>query len=278
MAISWIENIYGASAPWRVTSEEHLDARNLPRHFLLKNFRIDQARIRYVEYIATKVASELNIGAPRPELLSITDDFVEAHRLLIKQPTGLDRVLVGPQMALPWYDDAIVLARLPFGKIHTLHSHHQPAGILATDTLLQNPDRHHGNILVRRSAQGNRILVPIDWGLAFEGYEPIPSAFRSIANQRKFYIGGADMRRNISDPEDFNLVRDQMEKLLAAPAHVRTIVEEVPDEWNVSEKWMTTTYSHLMARLEVTLDVILHAGENRSMPDWQLKLPVDEER
>jgi hypothetical protein len=278
VAISWVENIVGATAPWRVASEDHLDARNLPRHFLLKNFRVDQAKTRYVEYIATRVASELDIGAPRPELLTITSDFVGAHRLLPTPPAGLDQVLIGPQMAVPWYDDAIVLARLPYGKIHTLHSHHQPAGILATDTLLQNPDRHHGNVLVRRSGQGNRILVPIDWSLAFEGYEPIPSAFRSIANKRKLYIGGADMRRNVTGPEDFDLIRKQMEKLFTTSARIRSIVEGVPDEWKVSEKWMTTTYSHLMTRLEVTLDVLLHVGEDRNMPDWQINLPVDGER
>ena len=82
------------------------------------------------------------------------------------------------------------------------------------------------------------------------------------------------MRRNITGPQDFDLVRKHIERLAQSPALVRSITEDVPDEWKVPEKWMVAANEHLMRRLETTLDVLLHIGDNPKMPDWQLNLPV----
>jgi hypothetical protein len=278
VAIAWIENVYGATSPWRVASEDHLDALSLPRHFLLKNFRVGQDRSRYLEYVALRIAAELDIGSPRPELLPLSEEFVEIHRTLRSPPSGIERVVIGPHLGVPWYDDATVLARLPYGKIHNLHSEHQPAGILAADTLLQNPDRHRGNVLVRTTARGKRILVPIDWGLCFRGFEPVQSVLRRIADERTIYVGSADMRPNIGGPSAFEGIMRQLEQLASSTSHIRALIEEVPEEWQVPERWMTASYEHVIRRIEVALDVLLHINADRTMPEWQLDLPVSGDR
>lgn len=281
-SIYWVQNLFGASQPWRVASEEQLDATGQPRHFVLKNFCVGEGRPRYVEYVATQIAATLQTGAPRPTLLDIDQDFIDFHRLLATPPSGITRVQLGPHVAIPWYSDANELVQLPYGQIPNLRTRTQIGSIVGADTFLQNEDRHRSNILVRRVANAKssqRHLVPIDWGAAWEGREINHRSLGAIVEKTRFYPGTAGHMHHLRDPMDFAPFRDQLEKLVARPAAVRSLVEWVPDEWAVPDSWKRALHDHIMRRGEIVLETLLRLGDrDHNIPDWQFQLPVQGER
>lgn len=279
----WLKNLNGATWPWLVASEAHLDSRDQPKRFVLKNFRDGEGQRRYTEFVATKVACELGIGAPRVTLLEVTAEFLDRARLLPEMPRGLLQAQPGVQMAVSWYDDAPELVHhLPYGQIPNLKSRSQLGGIIGADTLLQNDDRNRGNLLVRGSAESRstrRVLVPIDWGLAFEGNKVDREDLQAIVGKRRIYGGDTFLLRHIRSADDFTPFLVSLQAFLNREATLRSIVDWVPESWNVPQRWKDALYEHILKRGEIVSERLRRYDDpERVFPEWQYIQIVPEDK
>jgi hypothetical protein len=267
----WQKNVKGASSPWLVASENHLNDQDQPRLFLLKNFRQGEDRARIVEYVCTSIARELDIGAPRVELLQITDSFLESLRGFSPSASDVDLARTGLHLAVAWHENAIEVAEHP-GVFSRLAVPTQVAGIIGSDTLLQNMDRHASNLLIRPHMDRSRVrnmLVPIDWGDCFNALLPEPQNLADISYRSGIYANSFMIER-IQSRADFRPFVERLSRWSGQPEKISAIIGGIPAEWQCPERWRRGLLDHITRRVDVVLELLSNADRLAALfPNWQ---------
>jgi hypothetical protein len=201
-----------------------------------------------VEYVCSRIAHEV-AGSPGVEILDVTPEFLEALRSAGSPASNLARAVPGPHLGIAWQDQAPTLAHTPDAVEH-LSSDTQFGTIIGCDTLLQNRDRHRGNILVRpfmdrRKKPGKRVLVPIDWGDCFEGSGVEPVKLAEIVSKQDIYAR-SELLSQIHSATDFGPFLAGLEKWAGATSRVDALVSWVPPEWSIPLRSRRAVVSHIL--------------------------------
>lgn len=273
--LRWLGNLEGTTDPWKVANDDELDADGMPRTYVLKHFRAWGIQGRLVEYVAGKIAEELEVGSPEVRLIEVTSGFLESLRyisgpgpsMLSDARPGLHVGVVYDEKAAPVTDARSVAGRLADPL--------QPAGIIAVDALVQNDDREPRNLLMRPESVGRYAkhrLVPIDWSHAFCNASH-PTVLRGMSWDRGLKAH-PPLTHLVRSREDFREIRSRIEKW-GTDARVRALIRWIPGEWGVSTEWRRKLEKYILNRITTTLhDLDRPDDPDGLFPNWQYSVKI----
>jgi hypothetical protein len=272
--LTWQEDCKGNTQAWKVDSFDHLDGFGMPRSFALKYFRDGDEQTRIVEFLCASLAHELEVGAPEVAVLNVTPEFLDSLKLLTTAPRGLARAVPGEHVGIAWVEGAAELARYP-GALTGLADRRQPAEIIGCDALVQNDDRHDGNVLLHPGGifgRADHKLIPIDWGGGLLSLDPAQVLGRRLSRDTglRRVAMASSLRNVVRGSEDFAHLIQRLEDLVAAPTRLQGIIQRIPDSWSVTDDTKAAFLDYFVQRLHLLI-VRLGRGDDPEgiFPNWQ---------